>query len=94
MRGGFSLISRCSIFRINRLSHRESESEGGRSGPSSAGYRVYQHEVERCESLSVSGYTKHSDEDAAKHGARSGKGAAAGKEWNDETGSVIIHGQP
>jgi hypothetical protein len=31
----------------------ESESEGGRSGPSSAGYRVHQHEVERCKSLSV-----------------------------------------
>ncbi|HOB58877.1 MAG TPA: hypothetical protein PK154_04345 [Methanoregulaceae archaeon] len=32
---------------------------------------MHQHEVERCESLSVSGYTKHSDKHDAKHGVRS-----------------------
>ncbi|GEM_PF-1496927 len=55
--GGSSLIPRSSIFRINRLSYRESESVGGHSGPSGASCRVYQHKVERCESLSV--YSPH-----------------------------------
>jgi hypothetical protein len=45
----------------------------GRSGPSGAGYRVHQHEVEHRESLSVSGCTEHSDEQDAKQGARSGR---------------------
>jgi hypothetical protein len=45
----------------------------GRSAPSRAGYRVHQHEVERCESLSVSGCTEHSDEHDSKHGATSGR---------------------
>ena len=52
--GGSSHIPRCSIIRINSLSHRESESEGGHGGPSGSGYRVHQDEVERCESLSIS----------------------------------------
>lgn len=45
----------------------------GRSGPSGASNRVHQHEVEHHESLSVDGYTEHSDEHDAKHGARSGR---------------------
>jgi len=32
------------------------------------------------ESLSVRGYTRHSDEHDAKHGVRGGKGTAAGEE--------------
>lgn len=39
----------------------------------SAGYDPHRHEPERCELSSVRGCKEHSDEHAAKHGARSGK---------------------
>jgi len=55
----------------------------GRSGPSGAGYRVHQHEVEHRESLSVSGCTEHSDEQDAKQGARSGREQAMRCEWRE-----------
>ncbi len=62
---------------------------GGRSGPSSAGYRVHQHEVERCESLSVSFSTEHSDEHAAKQGARSGREEGDAKRTKRASMAVI-----
>ncbi len=46
---------------------------GGRSGPSSAGYRVHQHEVERCESLSVSDVWNAATSTLSQRSARSGK---------------------
>ena len=59
---------------------REAGGVGGRSGPSSAGYRVHQHEVDRCESMSVSGFSIRSDEHDALHGARSGRQQLLGEE--------------
>ncbi len=52
---------------------REAGGVGGNNSLSSAGYRLHQHEVERCESISLSCYLDHSDEHDAEHGVRSGK---------------------
>ena len=42
------------------------------------------------ESLSVYGFTEHSDEQSVSTVCEEREGAAAGEEWNDETGSVIL----
>ena len=60
----------------------------------SAGYRVHQHEVERCESLSVSGYAEHSDEHVAKHGARSRMRQLPVRSETTEPGALSCHNQP